>query len=109
MTPNGYLQILLYLIVLIGLAKPLGAYIARVYEGRPAGLNTFGAPLERALYRVCGVDAQREMRWTEYALAMLVFNLLGLLAVYALQRLQDVLPWNPQGCRHARLGVSTPP
>jgi K+-transporting ATPase ATPase A chain len=97
MSANGYLQLAFYLAVLIALAKPLGAYMARIYQGEPAWLNRAGAPLERALYRVAGVDANREMRWTEYAIAMLVFNLLGFLAVYALQRFQAVLPLNPQG------------
>ena len=82
--------------MLLALAKPLGAYMARVYEGQPAVLNRIGAPFERLLYRVCGVDPQREMRWTEYALAAMVFNILGLLVVYALQRLQAWLPLNPQ-------------
>jgi potassium-transporting ATPase potassium-binding subunit len=93
---NGYFQLVFFLALLIALAKPLGAYMARIYEGRPALLNRVGAPFERLLYRVCGIDAQREMRWTEYAFAMLAFNVLGLLAVYALQRLQQYLPLNPQ-------------
>jgi K+-transporting ATPase ATPase A chain len=93
---NGYFQLVFYIAVLMALAKPLGAYMARIYEGQPAFLNRFGAPFERLIYRVCGIDAQREMRWTEYAFAMLAFNVLGLLAVYALQRLQQFLPLNPQ-------------
>jgi K+-transporting ATPase ATPase A chain len=97
MSGNGYLQLAVYLVVLIALAKPLGAYMARIYQGEPAWLNRAGAPLERGLYRAAGVDPNREMRWTEYAIAMLVFNLLGFLAVYALQRFQAVLPLNPQG------------
>jgi K+-transporting ATPase ATPase A chain len=96
MTGNGYLQLALYLGVLLLLVKPLGAYMAGVYEGRIAFLNRFGAPFENLLYRLCGVKPTREMRWTQYALAMLVFNLLGALAVYALQRLQAYLPLNPQ-------------
>jgi len=96
MTANGTLQIVVYLVVLIALAKPLGAYMARIYEGEPAVLNRIGAPFERLLYRVCGVDAHREMRWTEYAVAAMAFNILGLLAVYALQRFQVWLPLNPQ-------------
>ena len=96
MTANGYLQLGFYVVVLIALAKPLGAYMARIYAGEPAVLNRIGAPFERLLYRVCGVDAQREMRWTEYAVAVLAFNILGLLAVYALQRFQGGLPLNPQ-------------
>jgi K+-transporting ATPase ATPase A chain len=96
MTVNGYLQLAFYVVVLIALAKPLGAYMARVYEGRPVLLNRVGAPLERFLYKVCGIDPEREMRWTEYALAAMAFNILGMLVVYALQRLQGWLPLNPQ-------------
>ena len=91
MTANGYLQLGLYLVVLIGLAKPLGAYMARIYSKAPSWKGG------RLLYKAAGVDPSREMRWTEYAIAMLVFNLLGLLAVYALQRFQAVLPLNPAG------------
>src|SRR5262245_41445657 len=103
MTANGYLQLAFYVIVLIALAKPLGAYMARIYEGEPAFLNRIGGPFERLLYRVCGIDPGREMRWTEYAVATMAFNILGLLAVYALQRLQQYLPLNPQA-----LGAVTP-
>jgi K+-transporting ATPase ATPase A chain len=82
--------------VLLALAKPLGAYMADVYEGK-AGLRTraFGW-LENGVYRVAGVDPRRDMRWTEYAFAMLAFNLMGALAVYGLQRLQQWMPLNPQ-------------
>jgi K+-transporting ATPase ATPase A chain len=97
MTANGTLQLVVFVVVLLALAKPLGAYMARIYEGEPAFLNRIGAPFERLLYRVCGVNPQREMRWTEYAVAAMAFNILGLLAVYALQRLQVWLPLNPQG------------
>jgi potassium-transporting ATPase potassium-binding subunit len=97
MTANGYLQLALYIVVLLALARPLGAYMARIYGGQPALLNRWGAPLERGLYRAGGIDPAREMHWTEYAVAMLVFNLAGFLAVYALQRFQASLPLNPQG------------
>ena len=96
MSANGYLQLVVYLVVLIALAKPLGAYMARIYEDRPAFLNRIGAPFERLLYRLSGVDPAHEMRWTQYAIAMLAFNFLGFLAAYALQRFQAVLPLNPQ-------------
>ncbi len=96
MTANGYLQLALYLGVLLALVKPLGAYMARIYEGQPAWLNQVGAPLERLIYRVCGVRSDEEMGWKRYAVAMLVFNVLGVLVVYGLQRLQGVLPLNPQ-------------
>jgi potassium-transporting ATPase potassium-binding subunit len=96
MNAPGWLQIALYVVVLVALAKPLGAYMADVYENRP-GLRTraFGW-LERGIYRVAGVDPDRDMRWTEYALAMLAFNCAGALVVYGLQRLQQWLPFNPQ-------------
>ncbi|MHB8742306.1 MAG: potassium-transporting ATPase subunit KdpA [Sulfuricaulis sp.] len=96
MTENGYWQLALYLGVLLLLVKPLGNYMAGVYQGRIAFLNRCGAPLENLLYRLCGVQPAQEMRWTQYALAMLIFNLLGTLTVYALQRLQAYLPLNPQ-------------
>jgi K+-transporting ATPase ATPase A chain len=97
MTANGYLQLAFYVVVLIALAKPLGAYMANIYEGKPALLNRWGAPLERLIYRLCGVKESEEMRWTQYALAVLWFTLVGLLAVYGLQRLQNALPLNPAG------------
>jgi len=97
MTANGYLQLAFYVVVLIALAKPLGAYMAAIYEGKPAILNQFGAPIERLIYRLCGVKESEEMRWTEYALAVLWFSLFGLLLAYALQRLQNYLPLNPAG------------
>lgn len=97
MTINTALQLVLYLVVLLALARPLGLYMARVYEGQPCGLDRALGWLERGIYRACGPAATREMTWSTYAWAFLWFNLLGLLAVYALQRLQGVLPLNPQG------------
>ncbi len=97
MTANAYLQLGFYIVVLLLLAKPLGTYMARIYEGEPAILNRFGAPLERLIYRICGIDPAQEMRWTQYAMAALWFSLFGFLAVYGLQRLQVYLPLNPQG------------
>ncbi|MEO8629214.1 MAG: potassium-transporting ATPase subunit KdpA, partial [Betaproteobacteria bacterium] len=96
MTANGYLQLILYVVVLLALAKPLGTYMARIFEGQPAVLNRIGAPVEKLLYRLSGIDPTHEMRWTQYALAVLIFNLLGALVVYGLQRLQNYLPLNPQ-------------
>jgi K+-transporting ATPase ATPase A chain len=97
MTANGYLQLALYMIVLIGLAKPLGGYMARVYENQPIILGRVLGPVERLLYRLAGIRADVEMSWKSYALAMLAFNMLGLLALYLLQRLQGWLPFNPDG------------
>ena len=96
MTSNSYFQILFYVVTLIALAKPLGWYMARVYEGESVGLNRLLAPVEKVIYRLCGVNPKEEMRWTDYAIGFLVFNLLGALAVFALQRLQAFLPFNPQ-------------
>jgi potassium-transporting ATPase potassium-binding subunit len=92
---NGWLQLGLYLMVLLLLVQPLGAYMAAVFEGRSAATRVF-APLERGFYRLCRIEAQAQMSWKQYALAMLCFNFLGTLAVYALQRAQSWLPWNPQ-------------
>jgi K+-transporting ATPase ATPase A chain len=96
MTANGLLQITLYFIVLLLLAKPLGVYMATVYENRPVFFNRILAPLEAGLYRFSGVKPEQEMRWSEYAAALLWFNLFGGLAVFALQMLQAYLPLNPQ-------------
>jgi len=95
MTGNAIFQIVLYVVVLLALAKPLGAYMARVYEGRGCGLDRALGWLERLIYRLAGVRPNEEMTWKTYAATMLLFNLVGLLAVYVLQRLQGILPLNP--------------
>ena len=97
MTPNAIFQLVLYVVVLLALARPLGAYMARVYEGRRLALDRVLGWLERLVYRAGGVRPAEEMGWKAYTLAMLAFNFLGLLAVYFLQRAQAVLPLNPQG------------
>ena len=97
MTGSGILQIVLYLAVLVALTRPLGAFMARVYEGQRTWLSPAIAPLERLVYRVAGVDPARDQDWKRYALAVLAFNLAGFLTVYLLQRLQGILPLNPQG------------
>jgi K+-transporting ATPase ATPase A chain len=94
---NGLLQIALYLGVLLLLAKPVGSYMTRVYAGELPVWARWMQPIEHIFYRICGVNRQQEMRWTQYAAAMLLFSLLGVLAVYAMQRLQAGLPLNPQG------------
>ncbi len=96
-TLNGFVQIAIYLVVLIALAKPLGAFMARVYDGKATLLDPLMCPLERRIYRVCGVRPEEGMTWKTYAVAMLLFNALGMLVVYALQRLQGWLPLNPAG------------
>jgi K+-transporting ATPase ATPase A chain len=96
MMPNGYLQLAVYIVVLLALVKPLGAYMARVYEGKRLALERVLGWLERLIYRVSGVTPTVEMGWKDYAIAMMLFNLVGLLAVYLLQRFQGGLPLNPQ-------------
>ena len=85
------------LVILVGLAWPFGAFMARVFTDQRTLLTPVVRPVERAFYRLAGVDERREMRWTTYAYAVLAFNLLGFLAVYALQRIQGALPLNPEG------------
>src|SRR2546429_3992477 len=96
MTANGLLQIALYVVVLLALTKPLGAYMTRVYEGERTLLDPVLGPLERLLYRASGIDPDEGMTWKTYTLAMLVFNALSLLVVYVVQRVQGLLPLNPQ-------------
>jgi potassium-transporting ATPase potassium-binding subunit len=103
MTANGIAQLLFFLVVLLALAKPLGSYMARALENRRIGLDRVLGPVERLIYRCCGIRATDEMGWKTYTVAMLLFNLVGLLVVYGLQRLQGVLPFNPQA-----LGAVTP-
>src|SRR5438105_2626930 len=103
MTANGVLQLVLYLVVLLALAKPLGAYMARVYEGRSCGLDRALGWLERLIYRLGGIRPDEEMGWKTYAVTMLLFNLAGMLVLYGLQRVQGVLPLNPE-----KLGAVSP-
>ena len=97
MNMYSLMQIVLFMVVLLVLAKPLGSYMAKVYQGERTFLDRVLSPIERFIYRISGVDPKEEMDWKVYAIAMLAFNVLGLLFVYALQRLQGVLPLNPQG------------
>ncbi len=97
MTLYGILQIALYLVVLAALAKPLGWYMARVYAGMPIGLDRVLGPVERFLYRLFGTKPDEEMDWKTYAIAVLLFSIVGLVPLYVLQRLQGWLPLNPQG------------
>jgi K+-transporting ATPase ATPase A chain len=96
MTINGILQILIYLVALLLLVRPLGSYMANVYEGKSV-VNRIFAPVERLLYRLFGIREDDEMSWQIYALSALLFSVVGLLFLYALQRLQHLLVLNPQG------------
>ncbi len=95
MSGAGIGQIVLYWVVLIALAIPLGSYMARVYEGKARIAQKLLGPLERLLYRGFGVKPETEQSWQRYAVALLLFNILGLVLVYVLQRMQAVLPGNP--------------
>jgi len=97
MTFNGWLQIALYCVLLVLLTKPLGGYMTRVFNGERTVLSPVLGPLERGLYRVSGVDETQEQHWVTYAVAMLAFTFAGFVVLYALQRLQAVLPFNPAG------------
>ena len=90
----------LLLIAFLGIAvlcaKPLGSYMADVMEGRPNFALRAGSRIEGYIYRLCGIDSSEEMSWTQYAIALLLFNVLGAVMVYGMQRLQLFLPLNPQ-------------
>ncbi len=97
MSLNGWLQITVFLAAVLLLAKPMGSYMTRVFERRRTYLDPVLVPCERLLYRVTGVNPDEEMRWTQYALAMLAFAASTMLLTYLIQRVQHVLPLNPQG------------
>ncbi|HXG94735.1 MAG TPA: potassium-transporting ATPase subunit KdpA [Blastocatellia bacterium] len=96
MTINGWLQILLFLAAILLVTKPLGVYMARVFNREKTFLDRVLRPIEQLIYRLTRVDESREMRWTEYAVAMLLFSAVSMVVLYLLQRLQGVLPFNPQ-------------
>ncbi len=96
MTGNDILQLAVYFGALLLLAKPLGIYMARVYEGQSFGLDSLLGPVERLFYRLCGIRIDEEMDWKNYTLAVLVFSVGGFLVLYLLQRTQGILPLNPQ-------------
>jgi len=96
MTFNGWLQILIFLAAILAVTKPLGGFMARVFNREKTWLDPVLRPVERLIYRATGVDETREMRWTEYAVAMLLFSVVSMVVLYALQRMQHWLPWNPQ-------------
>ena len=97
MTAGGVLYILVYFLVLLALTKPLGLYMAHVFEGERTFLHPVLRPLERLTYRLCGVREDAEQRWTQYAGSILAFSLVSFLFGYFIQRLQGFLPFNPMG------------
>jgi K+-transporting ATPase ATPase A chain len=96
MTANGWFQIGVYLILILAITKPLGVFMARVFSREKTFLDPALRPVERLLYRLTGVDETREMRWTEYATAMLTLSVVSMIVLYAILRLQHLLPGNPQ-------------
>jgi len=97
MTANGWLQILLFFLVLLALTKPLGIYLTKVFAGERTWLHGVLRPIEVGVYKICGVEETAEQHWTRYAGGVLVFSLVSLLFSYILLRVQQWLPLNPQG------------
>jgi K+-transporting ATPase ATPase A chain len=96
MTLNGWLQILFFFALILAVTKPLGVFMAHVFNREKTFLDPVLRPVERLIYKLTGVDEEREMRWTEYAVTMLLFSAVSMLILYLIQRLQGVLPFNPQ-------------
>ena len=97
MTLNGWIQIALYSAIIIALTKPIGGYMTRVFNGERTFLSFLLRPIEKAFYAISGVDEKDDQHWVVYAIAMLAFTMAGFVSLYALQRLQALLPFNPQG------------
>jgi K+-transporting ATPase ATPase A chain len=103
MTVNGWIQIAIFCLAILVCVKPLGAYMARLFSGERTWLSPVLAPVERGIYRLCGIDPAEEQHWTRYTVAMLAFSLVGFALLYMMQRLQGFLPFNPQ-----HLGAASP-
>ena len=103
MTANGWLQIILFLVLVFLVTKPMGVFMTHVFNREKTFMDPVLRPVERLLYRVTGVDEDHEMRWTEYAIAMLLFSVVSMIVLYLMQRLQAYLPFNPQ-----KLGAVSP-
>lgn len=104
MTLNGWLQIFFFLLLIFAVTKPLGVFITHVFNHEKTFMDPVLRPIEKLIYRTTGVDENREMAWTEYAIAMLLFSLASMLLLYLIQRVQGFLPFNPQ-----KFGTVTPP
>ena len=96
MTPNGWLQFAIYSVILLALVRPVGIYLARVVEGERTWLDPVLRPCERLIYKLCAVNAEKEMNWRQYAFALLGFSAVTMVFTYAIERLQQYLPFNPQ-------------
>jgi K+-transporting ATPase ATPase A chain len=97
MSANGWLQFVIFCLILLASVRPVGLYLARVLEGQRTWLDPVLRPIERLIYKLCGVKAKEEMNWREYAFAVLGFSAVSMLLTYAIERLQAFLPLNPQG------------
>jgi potassium-transporting ATPase potassium-binding subunit len=103
MTVNGWLQIIVFLVLILAVTKPMGVFMARAFSREKTFMDPVLRPIERLLYRVTGVDEDHEMRWTEYAISMLLFSVVSMIVLYLIERLQGFLPLNPQ-----KFGAVTP-
>src|SRR6202140_4176342 len=106
MTANGWFQILFFLVVVFLLTKPLGVFMARVFSGQKTFLDVVLRPIEKIIYRLCGVDQKHEMRWTEYAGSMLLFSGVSMAVLYLIERTQKWLPLNPQKFGNVEPGLA---
>ena len=106
MTLNGWAQIGLFFVAILAATAPLGRFMTRVFRRERTWLDPVLQPLERLIYRVTRVDQHHEMRWTEYAIAMLAFSATSMLLLYLIQRMQLWLPWNPQRLESVTPGLA---
>src|SRR6202040_3668344 len=106
MTANGWFQIGLYLLVIALVTKPMGVFMTRVFNREKTFLDPIFRPVERLVYRLTGVDEKHEMRWTEYAIAMLLFSGVSMVLLYVIERTQKWLPFNPQKLSNLEPGLA---
>jgi K+-transporting ATPase ATPase A chain len=108
MTANGVLQIAVFFVLILAFAKPMGAYMTKVFSGERTFLDPVLRPLEKVCYALCGVKESVDQRWTQYAGSLLAFSIFSFLILYLLQRMQGILPFNPMGfgTSHAPSGAT---
>ena len=106
MTANGWFQIGFFLLVILLITKPLGVFLARVFNGEKTFLDWVLRPIEKLIYRLTGIDEKHEMRWTEYAVAMLLFSGVSMALLYVIERMQKFLPLNPQKFANLEPGLA---
>jgi len=105
-TANGWFQILFFLLTIFLISKPVGVFLTRVFNGEKTFLDLVLRPIEKLVYRLTGVDEQREMRWTEYTVAMLLFSGVSMTLLYLIERTQKWLPFNPQTLPNVEPGLA---